>query len=75
MVVKISPFLAGRFPDKWFMIREKLIEAVRLEKQLHKTTKQHTADELTQLEEQLKDLVDAAIGEIYKVLKLPHIEA
>ncbi len=74
-LIRSRLYLPGRFPDKWFTIRNKLGKAVRLEQQLAKPIAQQTADELTQLEEQLKHLVDEAILEIYKEMKLSRIKA
>jgi len=74
-LIKSRLYLPGRFPDKWFAIRNKLTKAVRLQQKLAKTTTQQTADKLTQLEGELKDLVEEAILEIYKEMKLSRIKA
>ena len=73
-LLKSRLYLPGKFPNKWFAIRNKLGKAVRLEKQLPKTDTQKTTEELGHLEEELKRLVDEAIGEIYKEMKLSHIK-
>jgi hypothetical protein len=67
-------YLPGKFPDKWFAIRNRLAKAIRRERQLSTTGTQKTVDELQHLEKELKRLVEDAILEIYKEMKLPRIK-
>ena len=73
-LIRSRLYLPGRFPDKWFTIRNKLGKAARLERQLPKTGSQQIADELGRLEEKLSRLVEEAIVEIYKEMKLSRIK-
>ena len=61
-------FLPGKFPNKWITIRNKVHEAIRLEKQPEK------ANELALLKKALINTANKAIDEIYKEMELERIE-
>lgn len=62
-------FLPGKFPDKWLSIKNNLIKAIGLKRNLP-----DSATELTKLEAYLDKLKDEAIDEIYKEMKLSNIQ-
>jgi len=61
-------FLPGKFPDKWLSVRNGLSKAKRLEGQPDKS------EELTKLEQDLSEIAEEAILEIYKDMKLERIK-
>ncbi len=61
----IRLFLPGKFPGKWLSIKNNLIKAIGLKRELP-----DSATELEELENYLSKLKDEAIDEIYKEMKL-----
>lgn len=63
-------FLPGKFPDKWLSIRAGLQRAILLQHNLP-----ITANELTRLDTDLRNLAEEAIQEIYREMGLSRLEA